>query len=117
MGYDFLVGLQHETVLLEDSLVLPGFPPMSSKFVSSEEEFVDSDDFENSRPRTRPSAIPNPPLADPNLIMVPTGTMKQEFRRRHAPQGWLHKMVLCCSFSDCFSLIPLPFLFPNSSVS
>ncbi|KAL6137318.1 hypothetical protein ACLB2K_062610 [Fragaria x ananassa] len=83
---------KHETLLLEDSLILPGFPPMSSKFVSSEDELIDSDDFENSRPRTRPSAMPNPPLPDPNLIMVPTGTMKQDFRRRHAPQGWLHKM-------------------------
>ncbi|KAL6140572.1 hypothetical protein ACLB2K_058871 [Fragaria x ananassa] len=83
---------KHETLLLEDSLILPGFPPMSSKFVSSEDELIDSDDFENSRPCTRPSAMPNPPLPDPNLIMVPTGTMKQDFRRRHAPQGWLHKM-------------------------
>ncbi|KAH0982226.1 hypothetical protein GBA52_009403 [Prunus armeniaca] len=83
---------KHETELLEDSLALPGFPPVSCKFGSSEDEFVDSDDVANSRPRTRPSAIQNPPLTDSNMVMVPTGTMKQEFRRRHAPQGWLHKM-------------------------
>ncbi|KAL6285261.1 hypothetical protein ACE6H2_009651 [Prunus campanulata] len=83
---------KHETELLEDSLTLPGFPPVSCKFGSSEDEFVDSDDVANSRPRTRPSAVQNPPLTDSNMVMVPTGTMKQEFRRRHAPQGWLHKM-------------------------
>ncbi|KAM1240702.1 hypothetical protein ACFX15_045450 [Malus domestica] len=83
---------KHETELLEDSLALPGFQPVSCKFGSSEDEFVDSDDVSNSQPRMRPPAIPNPPLTDSNLVMVPTGTMKQEFRRRHAPQGWLHKM-------------------------
>lgn len=88
------IGFQHETELLEDSLALPGFPPFSCKFGSSEEEYVDSDDLANSRPRTRPSAIQNPPLTDSNLVTVPSGSMKQEFRRRHVPHGWLHKMVL-----------------------
>lgn len=83
---------KHETELLEDSLVLPGFPPFSCKFGSSEEEYVDSDDLANSRPRTRPPAIQNPPFTDSNLVTVPSGSMKQEFRRRHVPQGWLHKM-------------------------
>lgn len=83
---------KHETELLEDSLAFPGFPPFSCKFGSSEEEYVDSDDLANSRPRTRPSAIQNPPLTDSNLVTVPSGSMKQEFRRRHVPHGWLHKM-------------------------
>ncbi|CAN1299127.1 hypothetical protein LINPERPRIM_LOCUS24071 [Linum perenne] len=30
--------MQHETELLEDSLALPGFQPISSKFASSEDE-------------------------------------------------------------------------------
>lgn len=89
-----LLGFQHETELLEDSLALPGFPPFSCKFGSSEEEYVDSDDLANSRSRTRPPAIQNPPFTDSNLVTVPSGSMKQEFRRRHVPQGWLHKMVL-----------------------
>ncbi|KAE7997530.1 hypothetical protein FH972_002157 [Carpinus fangiana] len=83
---------KHETELLEDSLALPGFAPFSCKFGSSEDEYVDSDDLANSRPRTRPSVIQNPPITDSNLVMVPSGSMKQEFRRRHAPHGWLHKM-------------------------
>ncbi|KAG2725849.1 hypothetical protein I3843_01G084100 [Carya illinoinensis] len=83
---------KHETELLEDSFALPGFPPFSSKFGSSEDEYVDSDDLENIRPRARPSAISNILLTDSNLVTVPSGGIKQEFRRRHVPQGWLHKM-------------------------
>ncbi|XP_024018444.1 uncharacterized protein LOC21393751 [Morus notabilis] len=85
---------KHETELMEDGLALSGFPPSTCKFGSSEEEFVDSDDIAiaNSRPGTRPSAIPNQPLVEPNLVLVPTGHVKQEFRRRQVPQGWLHKM-------------------------
>lgn len=86
------MGFQHETELLEDSLVLSGFPPLP-KFGSSEEEFMDSDEFANSRLGTRPSAIQNPPLVDSNLVFIHTGNMKQELKRRHVSQGWLHKMV------------------------
>ncbi|XP_022714693.1 enhancer of polycomb-like protein 1 isoform X4 [Durio zibethinus] len=82
---------KHETELLED-IMLPGFPPISSKFVSIEDEFMDSDDLANSRPRTRPAAVQNPPLTDSNVAMAPSGTVKQEFRRRHMPHGWLHKL-------------------------
>ncbi|KDP44691.1 hypothetical protein JCGZ_01191 [Jatropha curcas] len=82
---------KHETELLEDSLALPGFPPVPSKFASSEDEFVDSDDLSNSRPRALPAAVQNPPFTD-SILAVPGGTMKQEFRRRHMPHGWLNKM-------------------------
>lgn len=83
---------QYETELLED-ITLPGFAPISSKFGSSEDEFMDSDDLANSRPRTRPAAVQNPPLVDSNVAMVPAGNLKQEFRRRHMLHGWLHKLV------------------------
>ncbi|KAF2286346.1 hypothetical protein GH714_014773 [Hevea brasiliensis] len=82
--------IKNETELLEDSLALPGFAPLSSKFASSEEEFVDSDDLANSRPRTQPAAVHNP-LTD-NILTAPAGSLKQEFRRRHTPYGWLNKM-------------------------
>ena len=78
---------------MDDSLTLPGFPPSTCKFGSSEEEFLDSDDIANSRLGTRPSTIQNQPLVENNLVLVPTGHIKQEFRRRQVPQGWLHKMV------------------------
>ncbi|XP_050224182.1 uncharacterized protein LOC126673908 [Mercurialis annua] len=81
---------KHETELLDESLVLPGFPPITSKFASSEDEFVDSDDLANSRPRIRPAAVQNPPFAD-SILTVPTGSML-EFRRRQASCGWLNKM-------------------------
>lgn len=82
---------QHETELLED-ITLPGFPPISGKFVSSEDEFVDSDDLSNNR-RARAAAVQNPPLTDSNMAMAPVGSFKQEFRRRHMLHGWLHKLV------------------------
>ncbi|PPD76283.1 hypothetical protein GOBAR_DD26785 [Gossypium barbadense] len=84
---------KHETELLED-ITLPGFPPISSKFASSEDEFMDSDDLANSRPRARPAAVQNPPLTDSNVGMAPTASVKQEFRRRHLLHGWLHKLVM-----------------------
>lgn len=102
-----LVGFQHETELLEDSLALSGFPPFSCKFGSSEEEYVDSDELENSRPHARPPAIQNPPLTDSNLVTIPSGSMKQDFRRRPIPQGWLHKMVRQKLFLFSFLWNPL----------
>ncbi|KAJ8751206.1 hypothetical protein K2173_016387 [Erythroxylum novogranatense] len=76
---------KHETDLLEDSLALPGFLPMSSKFASSEDELMDSDDLASSRARSRPATAQNPAFLDSNLL-------KQELRRRHTPYGWLNKM-------------------------
>ncbi|KAA8536669.1 hypothetical protein F0562_029147 [Nyssa sinensis] len=83
---------KHETELLEDSLALPGLPSFPCKFGSSEEEFVDSDDVANTRPHTRPAAVQNLPFPDSRMVMVSAGSMKREFRRRHAPYGWLHKL-------------------------
>ncbi|XP_068642561.1 uncharacterized protein [Aristolochia californica] len=83
---------KHEMQLVEDGLVLPGFPPFSSRYVSNEDDFVDSDDMMNghSRSRTRPT-MQNPPYTDSKLMMVPTGRMKRELTRRPL-QGWLHRM-------------------------
>ncbi|KAI8531915.1 hypothetical protein RHMOL_Rhmol11G0173100 [Rhododendron molle] len=79
---------KHETELLEDSLALPGFPSFPGKFGSSEEEFVDSDDVAYSRQNARQ----NMPFADTKLVMVSPGSIKREFRRRNAPNGWLQKL-------------------------
>lgn len=84
-----LYAFQHETELLEDSLGLPGFPSFPGKFGSSEEEFVDSDDVAYSRQNARQ----NTPFADTKLVMVSPGSIKREFRRRNAPNGWLQKLV------------------------
>ncbi|XP_039036423.1 enhancer of polycomb-like protein 1 isoform X2 [Hibiscus syriacus] len=82
---------KHETELLED-ITLPGFAPISGKFASGEDEFMDSDDLANSRPCARPAAVQNPPLTDSDVALAPPGSVKQEFRRRHLLHGWLHKL-------------------------
>ncbi|XP_008450499.1 uncharacterized protein LOC103492087 [Cucumis melo] len=90
------VGLQrihlkykHETELLEESLALPRFLPFSCKFGSSEDEFLDLDEIAISRPpRIRTSGS----LVEANAIMLPTESVKQEYRQQQLPQGWLHKM-------------------------
>ncbi|XP_058113110.1 uncharacterized protein LOC131256075 [Magnolia sinica] len=82
---------KHETQLVEDGLVLPGFPPFSCRFGSSEDDFVDSDDMTNGHPRTRPATAQNPAFPDSKLMMVPMGRMKRELKRRPLPQDWLHK--------------------------
>ncbi|KAL7001584.1 hypothetical protein U1Q18_002738 [Sarracenia purpurea var. burkii] len=88
----FQIKYKHETELLEDSLALPEFPSFPGKFRSSEEEFVDSDDVANCRPRTRSAAIRNVPFPDSRVVMVSSGSMKQEFRHRNIHYGWLHTL-------------------------
>lgn len=98
---------QHEIELLDDNL---GVAALSSKFGSSEEDFMDSDDVANVHPapRLRGAAAPHhnhPPQAhhgytdSNNMVMIPTAAanVKQEFRRRHmAPPNhrWLQRMVI-----------------------
>lgn len=82
---------KHEIELLED-VALPGFPSVSCKFGLSEDEFMDSDDLAPSHPHSQSTAIENQPFTESNLVPVPTASMKQEFRRRHVPHAWLHKL-------------------------
>ncbi|XP_042496940.1 enhancer of polycomb-like protein 1 [Macadamia integrifolia] len=82
---------KHETQLVEDGLALPGFPPMSFRFGSSEDDFADSDDMANSRTFMRPSASQSTPFTDSKLVMVPSGHVNGELRRRHLLHGWFHK--------------------------
>ncbi|XP_061359258.1 uncharacterized protein LOC133303369 [Gastrolobium bilobum] len=84
---------KHETEFLEDNLALSGFTPFTSKFVSSEEEYFDSDDvMTNRHPRARSTAVHSLPSYDTNLPMVPSVSTKQEFKRRYVPHGWPHKL-------------------------
>ncbi|KAK7271792.1 hypothetical protein RJT34_27985 [Clitoria ternatea] len=86
---------KHETEFLEDNLALSGFSPFSSKFVSNEEEFVDSDDVTTNRiPRTRTTAVQSLPSYDINLPTVLPASTKHEFKRRYVPHphGWPHKL-------------------------
>ncbi|KAK1360410.1 Enhancer of polycomb-like protein [Heracleum sosnowskyi] len=79
-----------EPEFLEDSLALPGFSTFSSKFVSSEDEFVDSDDVSNSLPLSRPSMLQTS-FTNSKPLMGSAGIMKRDSRQR-APYGWLHKL-------------------------
>lgn len=74
-------------------MALSGFTPFSSKLVSSEEEFFDSDDVMTSRlPRTRSNAVQNFHPYDSNMPMVPTVNTKQDLKRRLVPHGWPQKL-------------------------
>ena len=110
--------LQHETELLEDTLGLPGFPPATTsyKFGSSDEEFMDSDDYTSTHVRTRPPVISNSRFTNSNLNASQHGGIKQEVRRRHSHHNWLHKLVKPFSYQHhlshlslygCYSLITL----------
>ncbi|XP_051132578.1 uncharacterized protein LOC127252447 [Andrographis paniculata] len=83
---------KHETELLEDSMAFHGLPSFPSKVQSSEEEFFDSDDVANSRPRGRPIMVQNPPFTESKLVTVPVGTARPEARRRFMPHSWLNKL-------------------------
>lgn len=87
IGAWFLMGYQHETELLEESLALPRFLPFSGKFGSSEDEFVELDDISRP-PRIRTSGS----FMDANAVMLPSESIKSEYRQQ-LPHGWLHKMV------------------------
>ncbi|KAM7481898.1 hypothetical protein LguiB_006481 [Lonicera macranthoides] len=84
--------LKHEADLLEDNLALPGLAPFPSKFGSSEDEFMDSDEVGNSRQHARPNVVPNPSFMDSKPVMTSGRIMKRDFRRPPAPYGWLHKL-------------------------
>ncbi|KAL4569516.1 hypothetical protein LXL04_025155 [Taraxacum kok-saghyz] len=74
---------KNETELLEDSLAMPEMPsfPHQSKFVSSEDEFLDSDDFPHNNNNN-----------NNRVRFQPMPSMKREIRRRPLPFSWLHKL-------------------------
>ena len=92
---------QNDTGLLEDSLALPEMPSFQSKFVSSEDEYMESDDLPPNRIRLR--FQPHGPV-DSRVIMPSAGVIKQEIRPRPAPHTWLHKLVhlITCYFSSYY---------------
>ncbi|XP_071705905.1 uncharacterized protein [Rutidosis leptorrhynchoides] len=88
---------KNDAELLEDSLALPGLPSFLSKLGSSEDEFVESDDFrKHSRFGHHPHSytVRNHSLMDPRYVMPSAGAVKREFRRPSVPysSSWLHKM-------------------------
>ncbi|XP_020103226.1 enhancer of polycomb-like protein 1 [Ananas comosus] len=78
---------KNEAQLVEDGMALSGFQPVSSKFGSSEDDYMDSDDTANGRAYARP-ALAHPVLPDSQLTTV---RIKREFKRRPLLNGWLQK--------------------------
>lgn len=79
------------TQLVEDGLALPA--PVPCRYGSSEDDFIDSEDMMNGLSRTQPATVRNLPFADSELMTVPMGRLKQEFKRRSLPHDWIHKRV------------------------
>ncbi|KAM0034899.1 hypothetical protein Hdeb2414_s0015g00440141 [Helianthus debilis subsp. tardiflorus] len=69
---------RNETELLEDSFPLSRWPSFLCKLASSEDEFIESDDFRHNRP-----------TAENNALVDSRGVMKREFRRPPIPSRWL----------------------------
>lgn len=109
-----VLGFQDEPEFLEDSLALPGFSAFTNKFVSSEDEFVDSDDVDvsNGLPQSRPSML-HTSFMDSKPLMGSAGLMKRESRRR-VQYGWLHKLVIT-TYSSV--LVSSYYSFPHLSAS
>ncbi|KAK9052163.1 hypothetical protein SSX86_028791 [Deinandra increscens subsp. villosa] len=79
---------KNETELLQDSLALPELPSFRSKFVSSEDEFIESDDFQHKRGRFQPRGSMNSRM----VMTYSGGIMKRETRHQPVPFTWLHKL-------------------------
>lgn len=81
-----------QTEMVEDSLALPGVPSFTGGFNSSDDEYMDSDEFANSNTRVRPQAAAAPtPFVDPKRAV----SVKHEFRPRITfhDRGWLHQLT------------------------
>ncbi|RWR95736.1 EPL1 domain-containing protein [Cinnamomum micranthum f. kanehirae] len=75
--------------LVEDGLALPA--PVPCRYGSSEDDFIDSEDMMIGLLRTQPATVRNLPFADSELMTVPMGRLKREFKRRSLPHEWIHK--------------------------
>ena len=81
---------------------MSGFP-LACKFGSSEDDPIDSDDAINGRSRPCPAAIQRSRFTNYRRIIFPTGRMTRDLKRRHLPNGWLHKRVIfLCSATFYF---------------
>ncbi|XP_064939586.1 enhancer of polycomb-like protein 1 isoform X2 [Musa acuminata AAA Group] len=82
---------KHEAYLIEDGF--RSFQQLSSKFTSSEEVYVDSDDTINGHQDVI-SATVHPKFADFKLVAVPTVRMKRELKQRTLSNGRTRKRDL-----------------------
>ncbi|KAK9684103.1 hypothetical protein RND81_10G186500 [Saponaria officinalis] len=81
---------KHEADLLDDSFVHPSFQPLS-KFGSSEDELMDSEDISNTQHAAHPRRVPTP-MVDVKPIMVSTGNLKHDLRWRNVATSWIRRV-------------------------
>lgn len=82
---------KNEAQLLDDGLALHGFASAPYKFGSSEDDPVDSDDAANGRPHIHPAAMQHSRFNNSKPIMINTGRMKRDLKRRPLANGWIQK--------------------------
>ncbi|KAL8161004.1 hypothetical protein V2J09_012493, partial [Rumex salicifolius] len=93
------VGLQrlqmkykNETELLEESFLFPSFPPaLSNKFISSEDELMESEDIPirpGGASRHHPSMMDIKPVIGSSAVV----NHRQESRWRNTPNSWLQRL-------------------------
>ena len=83
--------LQHETELLEDSFVLPSFQHFS-KFGSSEDELMDTEDVSNNQLPVQSSRIQTQ-FVDSKPVMVPAASLKHDLKWRNVASNWIRRVV------------------------
>lgn len=81
---------KHETELLEDSFVLPSFQPFS-KFGSSEDEFMDTEDIANNQFSVQPGRILTQ-FVDSKPVMVSAGSLRHDLRWRNVANNWIRRV-------------------------
>ncbi|XP_021731768.1 enhancer of polycomb-like protein 1 [Chenopodium quinoa] len=81
---------KHETELLEDSFILPSFQPFS-KFGSSEDEFMDSEDAANNQLPVQPGRVPTQ-FVDSKPVMVQAGSLRHDLRWRNVASNWIRRV-------------------------
>lgn len=81
---------KHETELLEDSFVLPSFQAFS-KFGSSEDELMDTEDVSNNQLPVQSSRI-HTQFIDSKPVMVPAASLKHDLKWRNVASNWIRRV-------------------------
>lgn len=81
---------KHETELLEDSFVLPSFQAFS-KFGSSEDELMDTEDVSNNQLPVQSSRIQTQ-FIDSKPVMVPAASLKHDLKWRNVASNWIRRV-------------------------
>lgn len=81
---------KHETELLEDSFILPSFQAFS-KFGSSEDELMDTEDVSNNQLPVQSSRIQTQ-FIDSKPVMVPAASLRHDLKWRNVASNWIRRV-------------------------